>query len=164
MSEPRQAISKLPTGVAGFDHIAWGGLPEGRSTLVVGGTGTGKSLFAVEFLGRGIEQFDEPGVFVTFEERPNDIRRNVASLGLDIAAWEADGKWVFVDATAAGGEDERIAGGYDFGGLLARVRHAVATIGAVRLSFDSLGAVFSRFTDSTIVRPELLGVTAGLVT
>ncbi len=67
MSEPLQAISKLPTGVAGFDHIAWGGLPEGRSTLVVGGTGTGKSLFAVEFLARGIEQFDEHGVFVTFE-------------------------------------------------------------------------------------------------
>lgn len=169
MSDVLQPVPKLETGVAGFDQITLGGLPRGRTTLVSGTTGTGKTLLAVEFLARGIQRHDQPGVFITFEERPQDIRRNAAALGLDIAGWEAEGRWTFVDASDAGPDSEETVGGYDFGGLMARVVHAVRGNGAVRVSFDSLGAVFSRFDDAAVVRAELqrmasalrdLGVTA----
>ena len=162
MSEAFQPVPKLETGIAGLDQIALGGLPRGRTTLVSGTAGTGKTLLAIEFLVRGIGRHDEPGVFITFEERPEEIRRNAASLGLDIAAWEAAGKWAFVDASDAGAESAQIVGGYDFGGLMARVGHAVRGIGAKRLSFDSLGAVFSRFADAAVVRSELKRVADGL--
>ena len=162
MSDVFQPVPKLETGIAGLDQITFGGLPRGRTTLVSGTTGTGKTLLATEFLARGIQRHDEPGVFITFEERPEDIRRNAASLGLDIAAWEAAGMWAFVDASDAGPESEEIVGGYDFGGLMARVGHAVTGICAKRLSFDSLGAVFSRFADAGVVRSELKRAADGL--
>ena len=82
-----------------------------------GNTGSGKTLFAAEFLAHGIAQFDEPGVFVSFEERPPDIRRNLASFGFDVEAWEAAGTWLFVDASASP-PDEGTVGDFDFGGLI----------------------------------------------
>src|ERR1700733_1885328 len=78
------ALQKAPTGITGFDEITGGGLPAGRPTLVCGGAGCGKSLFATEFLVRGVLQFNEPGVLMTFEETTEDIKKNVASLGFDI--------------------------------------------------------------------------------
>jgi circadian clock protein KaiC len=162
LSEVFQPVPKLETGVAGLDQITLGGLPRGRTTLVSGTTGTGKTLVALEFLARGIQQHHESGVFITFEERPQDIRRNAASLGLDIAAWERAGRWAFVDASDAGPESEEIVGSYDFGGLMARVGHAVRGIEAERVSFDSVGAVFSRFADAAVVRSELQRVAAAL--
>ena len=162
MSDVFQPVPKLETGVVGLDQITLGGLPQARTTLVSGTAGTGKTLLALEFLVRGIQEHDEPGVFITFEERPEDIRRNAASLGHDIPAWEASGRWVFVDASDAGPESEEVVGSYDFGGLMARVDHAVRTIGAKRLSFDSLGAVFSRFADAGVVRSELKRLADGL--
>ena len=155
MSGAFQPVPKLETGVLGLDQITLGGIPKGRTTLVSGTTGTGKTLLAVEFLARGIQECDEPGVFITFEERPEDIRRNAASLGLDVAAWEEAGSWTFVDASDAGPESEEVVGSYDFGGLMARVGHAVRAARAKRVSFDSLGAVFSRFDDAAVVRAEL---------
>jgi len=153
----------MPTGIAGFDYIAKGGLPVGRTTLVAGTAGAGKTLFAVQFLAQGIEQFGEAGVFVTFDERPADIRRNAASLGLDIATWESEGRWAFIDGSMLAMEqDEVVIGDYDFGGLVAQLRHAVQRIGAKRVSFDSLGAVFSRFADHALVRLELHRVAAAL--
>ena len=89
-------VERIATGINGFDQVAIGGLPKGRSTLVAGTTGTGKTLFAVEFLARGIQRSGEPGVFVTFEERPEDIRRNVASLKCPIALWESVGIRAFL--------------------------------------------------------------------
>jgi len=155
-------VPKLETGVAGLDQITLGGLPQGRMTLVAGSTGTGKTQLALEFLARGIEHQDQPGVFVTFEERPEDIRRNAASFGMDIAAWEASGKWAFVDASDHGVEPDVIVGGYDLSGLLVRVEHAVRSLSAVRVCFDSLGAVFSRFADAAVVRFELQRMANGL--
>ncbi|MFC0435278.1 circadian clock protein KaiC [Kutzneria buriramensis] len=150
------AIRRLPTRINGLDQVALGGLPEGRSTLVTGTTGTGKTLFAIEFLARGIQHLDQPGVFVNFEERPEDVRRNAASLSFPIEQWERDRHWAFVDATAdAEDGGEVIVGNYDFGGLASRIEHAVRGIGAVRVSLDSLGAVFSRFPNSAVVRQEL---------
>ncbi|HTH65495.1 MAG TPA: ATPase domain-containing protein, partial [Gemmatimonadales bacterium] len=81
----RHPLAKAPTGIAGLDEITSGGLPRGRPTLVCGGAGCGKTLFAAEFLVRGAKQFDEPGVFMSFEETDAELKANVASLGFDLA-------------------------------------------------------------------------------
>ena len=148
-------IERLRTGIGGFDQLALGGLPAGRSTFVGGTTGSGKTLFAVEFLARGLLQFGEPGVFVTFEESAHDIRRNYASLGFPIAQWEEAGSWAFIDASRQLDEEASVVGAYDFGALVARIEHAVRRIGAQRVSLDSLSAVFTRFADGALVRQEM---------
>ena len=148
-------IMRLRTGISGFDQVALGGLPAGRSTFVGGTTGSGKTLFAVEFLARGILQFGQPGVFITFEETAQDIRRNCASLGFPIAEWEDDGKWAFIDASCEFDDEAAVVGAYDFGALAARIEHAVVRIGAGRVSLDSLSAVFTRFADTGLVRHEM---------
>ncbi|HEX2273358.1 MAG TPA: circadian clock protein KaiC [Acidimicrobiales bacterium] len=161
MSPLDDRVPKLATGISGFDSIALGGLPAGRATLVAGTTGSGKTVFAAEFLAQGIRRFHQPGVFVTFEERPDDLRDNLASLGFDVASWEAEGTWAFVDASPD--LDEQIVGGaYEFNALVARVRHAASRVGAERVVLDSLGAVFSRFQDPAVVRLELSRVIAAL--
>ncbi|MGW1680000.1 circadian clock protein KaiC [Saccharopolyspora sp. NPDC002376] len=157
----RNEIERIPTGISGFDQVALGGLPAGRSTLVTGTTGSGKTLFAVEFLARGIRGFDEAGVFVTFEETPTDIRRNAASLGFPIERWEAEGRWAFVDASAEF-EETSTVGSYDFSALVARIEHAVGQVGARRVSLDSLGALFTRFSDIGNVRSELFRIASSL--
>ncbi|MCC7491693.1 MAG: circadian clock protein KaiC [Fimbriimonadaceae bacterium] len=163
-------IQKLATGIPGFDHLGNGGLPLGRTTLVVGTAGSAKTVFAAQYLAAGIAE-DEPGVFVTFEEPPEAIRSNVRSFGWDIAQWEAAGQWVFVDVSRGGGEEPLVCGSYDLGALLARIEDAVRRAGARRVSMDSLGAIFSQFQDTAVVRSELfriaevlrgLGVTAVL--
>lgn len=163
------SIEKAPTGIPGFDHISTGGLPKHRTTLISGTAGSAKTVFAAQFLAEGIKQFGEAGVFVTFEESPEDIRRNMLGFGWDIAAWEQAGLWAFVDASRQPGEEAIITGDYDLGALLVRIEHAVRRLNAQRISLDSLGAVFTQFTDSMLVRSELyrtasalkrLGVTA----
>ncbi|MCX6597212.1 MAG: circadian clock protein KaiC [Acidobacteria bacterium] len=155
-------IEKLPTGIAGFDLIANGGLPKGRTTLVAGTAGSAKTVFAAQFIAEGILKKGEPGVFITFEEPPADIRRNVASLGWDIARWESEGMWRFVDASPLPGEESVVIGRYDLGALLARIENAVRSIGAQRVAMDSLGAVFGQFSDSNVVRSELFRVASVL--
>jgi circadian clock protein KaiC len=156
------AIERIPTGISGFDQVALGGLPAGRSTLVAGTTGSGKTLFAVEFLAGGVARFYEPGVFVTFEETPTDIRRNAGSLGFPIERWERERKWAFVDGSADIGEEAPTVGAYDFGGLVARIEHAVHQIGAKRVVLDSLGAVFTRFADIGAIRHEMFRIASAL--
>ncbi|MFO7816556.1 MAG: circadian clock protein KaiC [Desulfovibrionales bacterium] len=160
MSKIRQ-LRKLPTGIPGLDAITQGGLPQGRTTLVSGSAGSGKTILAAQFLVEGILKNNETGVFVTFEEPPWSIRQNLISMGWDISEWEEQGKWVFVDASAQVGEEATlIMGSYDMGALLARIENAVQKSGACRVSLDSLGAVFTRFGDSKTVRNELFRVTA----
>ncbi len=148
-------IEKLATHIPGFDLIAEGGLPKDRTTLVSGTAGSAKTVLACQFLAAGLVQAGEPGVFVTFEEPPGDIRRNMKSLGWDLERWEADSKWAFVDASPEPAEEVIEAGSYDFGALLARVEHAVQKVGAKRVAMDSLGAIFTKFTDRATVRREL---------
>ncbi|MEV0603821.1 circadian clock protein KaiC [Streptomyces sp. NPDC050315] len=162
MTSGNGSVPRVATAINGFDQVALGGLPAGRCTLVTGTAGSGKTLFATEFLARGIQAYDEPGVFVTFEEPPVDIRRNALSLGLTIAEWERAGKWAFVDASASSTEEGAVIGAYDFHALAARIEHAVHTIGAKRVSLDSLGAVFLSFPGQGTVRQELLRVAATL--
>src|SRR5947209_14792874 len=99
MTDPTMTapVEKLATGIASFDVIAKGGLPRNRTTLVSGTAGSGKTVFAVQFLATGITDANEPGVFVTFEESATDIRQNMRSFGWDLDAWERDGKMAFVD-------------------------------------------------------------------
>jgi circadian clock protein KaiC len=156
------AIERLPIGIPGFDLIAQGGLPRGRTTLVAGTAGSAKTVFAAQFLTEGIARDDEHGVFVTFEEPPSDIRGNMRGFGWDIEEWEADGKWAFVDASPQPDEEAIVTGEYDMGALLARVEHAVRTVGARRVAMDSLGAVFARLGDSPIVRRELFRIVSAL--
>ncbi|MFQ3536992.1 MAG: circadian clock protein KaiC [Aggregatilineales bacterium] len=153
-------LEKLPTYIPGFDHIANGGLPKGRVTLVSGTAGSAKTVFACSFLAQGALH-DQPGVFVTFEELPEDIRRNMRSFGWDIAQWEAEGKWAFVDSSHTP-EDQILVGSYDFGALIARIKHVVRRSKAQRLAIDSMSAVFSRFPDRRTVRAELFRLASAL--
>ena len=153
-------LHKLATGISGLDAITIGGIPRNRTTLVAGSAGSGKTILGAQFLAEGISKHGENGVFVTFEEPPEAIRQNLASLGWDIADWEAEGKWAFVDASAQIGEEATmIVGNYDMGALLARIEQAVHRTKAGRVSLDSLGAVFTRFGNSMTVRNELFRIT-----
>lgn len=155
-------IEKLATGISGFDLIALGGLPKGRTTLISGTAGSAKTVIAAQFLAEGINQADENGVFVTFEESPQDIRRNMLELGWDIQAWEKGGHWRFVDGSQQPGQEEIVSGSYDFGALMARIEFAIRKSKARRISMDSLGAVFSQFKDRALVRKELFRIASGL--
>jgi circadian clock protein KaiC len=154
----RRQIEKLVTNIPGFDHITCGGLPKYRASLVSGSAGSGKTVLAAQFLAEGIMKSGENGVFVTFEELPEDIRNNMASLGWDIETWEKEGKWLFVDASVQPDHTRIEAGSFDFGALLARIEYAIKTCKAERISLDSLDAVFSQFSDRATVRWELFRI------
>jgi circadian clock protein KaiC len=146
-------LDKLQTGIPGFDHVTMGGLPRGRATLVTGAAGSAKTVLAVQFLAEGIRR-GQAGVFVTFEEAAEDVRRNMVSLGWDIAAWEKAGLWRFVDASPVT-TDETVVGEYDLAALMARVGHAVDQTTAERVSLDSISAVFAQFQDRALVRQQI---------
>lgn len=155
-------IRLLPSHIPGFDLISAGGLPLNRATLVSGTAGSAKTVFAAQFLAEGIREAGEPGVFVTLEEVADDIRNAMAAFGWDIAAWEKEGKWAFVDGSVSGEEEEAFVGDYDLGGLLARIEGAISRIGARRLAMDALSAFFSRFQDHGKVRSELFRINHAL--
>lgn len=149
-------IEKIKTGIVGFDDLAEGGLPKGRSVLVSGSPGSGKTVFGLEFLYRGLLA-GEPGVFVTFEERKDDLLTEAAGLGWDLASFEKKGLLTFVDASSIA-EHQVEAGEYDFGGLISRIRHAVTKVGAKRVTIDSLASLFLRYKDNSLIRRELFRI------
>jgi len=155
------AIERLPTGIPGFDHIANGGLPRCRTTLLSGTAGSAKTVFAAQFLAAGALR-GEGVVFVTFEESPDDLRRNMRGFGWDIPRWEAEGRWAFVDASPQPDQELLVMGSYDLGALLARIEHAVRRVNATRISMDSLGAIFARLGDTRLVRDELFRIVSTL--
>ncbi len=154
-------VKKIKTGIEGFGVISQGGLPKGRTTLLSGTSGSGKTIFAIEFLWRGIKEFNENGVFVTFEETPQDICKNVKSLGWDIRALEKEGRFAFVDASPSL-EEKYETGPFDFGALRARVLHAIKKVNARRISVDSITALFPQYSDTGIIRRELFKISASL--
>jgi circadian clock protein KaiC len=162
MNNYSSKVAKLPTGIDGFDGISMGGLPKGRTTLIAGTAGSAKTIFAIQFLANGIMNYGENGVFVTFEETPDDIRNNFISLGWDIRKWEKEGKWFFVDASPQPSDQPIVAGQYDLGALIARIEFAVKKVGAKRISLDSFGAIFSRFFEVNIIRGELFRIATAL--
>ena len=154
-----QRVEKLKTGVPGLDAIGNGGLPKGRTTLVAGSAGSGKTLLVAQYLVAGIANYDEAGVFVTFEESPDSLRSNLLSMGWDVTEWESRSKWAFIDASPQVTEETSLViGEYDMGALLARIESAVQRMGATRVVLDPLGAVLTRFGDSAAVRNELLRI------
>jgi circadian clock protein KaiC len=146
-------LEKTPTGIPGFDEISEGGLPKGRTTIVCGSAGCGKTMFGIEFLVRGALQYDEPGVLMAFEETPEDIARNVASLGFDIQDL-AEKKKLFLDYISVEPHEIQESGDYDLEGLFIRLQSAVDAVGAKRVMFDTLEALFSGFSNPGILRAE----------
>jgi len=152
-SEP-SALPKAPTGIIGFDEITFGGLPKGRPTLVAGEPGSGKTLFSSEFLVRGITQFDEPGVFMAFEETAEDLTKNVASLGFDLNDLVRRNK-LAIDFVYVERSEIEETGEYDLEGLFVRLALAVQQVNAKRVVLDTVEALFSGFTNPSILRAEL---------
>ena len=154
MSPALPALAKAPTGIRGLDEVTGGGLPRGRPTLVCGSAGSGKTLLAMEFLVRGITEFNEPGVFVAFEETHDDLVANVASLGFDLAALERDNMLV-VDHVSVVATEVVEAGDWDLDGLFIRLGAAIDAVGAKRVAIDTIETLFGAFTNVSILRSEL---------
>ncbi|NLF30281.1 MAG: circadian clock protein KaiC [Planctomycetes bacterium] len=150
--EPGRPIEKVPTGIAGLDEVLLGGLPVGRTTLVGGGPGTGKTVLALEFLHRGALA-GAPGVFVSFEERVNDLRANAGAMGMELSPLEAAGKLRLVHAAVP--HDAVYAGQFDIQGLLAMLEGHTAAVGAGRLVIDAIDVLMRVFGDPDRERQEL---------
>jgi len=147
-------LPKSPTGIKGFDEITAGGLPAGRPSLVCGPPGAGKSLFALQFLVNGATQYAEPGVFLTFEEKRDDVVVNVGSLKFDLDGLEGDGR-LMVDALML--EPQVVdTGDFDLAALMVRLAWAVEKVGAKRVAIDNVEALFAAFNRPALVRAELM--------
>lgn len=151
---PAESLPKAATGISGLDEITLGGLPRGRPTLICGGAGSGKTLFAMEFLLRGALQFDEPGVFMAFEETEQDLAQNVRSLGFDVEALVAKKK-LAVDYVHVERSEIDETGEYDLEGLFVRLGAAIDEVGAKRVVLDTLESLFSGFSNPALLRAEL---------
>jgi circadian clock protein KaiC len=147
-------LPKALTGIQGLDEITAGGLPSGRPTLVCGGAGSGKTLFGVEFLVRGATQYNEPGVFISFEETIPDLMKNAASLGFDLGQLVADKK-LFIDHVHISRNEIAETGEYDLEGLFIRIADAVKRVGAKRVVLDTLEVLFGEFANPGILRGEI---------
>jgi circadian clock protein KaiC len=159
--QPQMQVQKLPTGIEGFDDVCQGGLPIGRSTLISGTSGTGKTVFSLHFLHNGIKQFDEPGIFVTFEESPLDILRNSASFGWNLQEMVEQDKLFILDASPdPDGQD--VAGSFDLSGLIERINYAIRKYKAKRVAIDSITAVFQQYDAVFVVRREIFRLIARL--
>ena len=150
----RKVLPKAPTSIQGLDEITGGGLPKGRPTLVCGGAGCGKTLFAMEFLVRGATIHNEPGVFISFEETEKDLTSNVASLGFDLDSLVAQKKLWLEHIHVERNEIEQ-NGEYDLNGLFVRIHRAVEKVGAKRVVLDTIETLFSALPNQTAVRAEL---------
>jgi circadian clock protein KaiC len=157
----RIEVPKIRTNIEGFDDISHGGLPRGRTTLVSGTSGTGKTLFAIQFLYNGIVQFDEHAVFVTFEESPTDIIQNAMSFGWHLQALIDAGKLFILDASPDP-EGQDIAGDFDLSALIERIQYAIRKYKAKRVAIDSVTAIFQQYDAAGVVRREIFRMTARL--
>ncbi|MDB5279202.1 MAG: kaiC [Ferruginibacter sp.] len=147
-------LQKSPTGIAGLDEITEGGLPKGRPTLICGEAGAGKTLFGIEFIVKGATQFNEPGVFVAFEEKSDELAANVASLGFDLKKLVQEKK-VRLDYVHIERSEIEETGEYDLDGLFIRLGYAIDAIKAKRVVLDTLENLFSSLSNEAILRAEL---------
>lgn len=153
-----EPLSRVATHIRGFEHISMGGLVEGRTTLVVGSSGSGKTLFATELLYRSICESARNAVFVTFEERPADIVRNVRRLGWDLGTLIHEKKLVILDASMDRAMVEAV-GNYDLSGIISQICDAIREVDAKTVVLDSLGALFFQFDNPGVLRREILRIT-----
>ncbi|MEO0362728.1 MAG: circadian clock protein KaiC, partial [Pseudomonadota bacterium] len=147
-------IEKFETGISGFDELSFGGLPVGRTTLIAGDAGCGKTLFALEALIRGAAAKGEPVLFITFEETPRNLIDNARSIGLDLEPLIASGALRIDHVSAASVADDEV-GSYSLEGLRLRVELGLRASGATFLGIDTIEALFARFRDERAVRAEL---------
>ncbi len=147
-------LPKSPTGITGLDEITGGGLPKGRPTLITGSAGCGKTMMAMEFLVRGATEYNEPGVFMAFEESAEELTKNVASMGFDLARLQAAKKMV-IDYVHIDRQEIQDTGEYDLEGLFVRLGYAIDSIGAKRVVLDTIEALFAGLPNEAILRAEL---------
>ena len=153
-AKPAMELKKSPTGIRGLDEVTHGGLPTGRPTIISGGPGCGKTLLALEFLVRGATEFNQPGVFVAFEETPQELIENSAAFGFDLKRLIARKK-MFLDFVYIERSEIQETGEYDLEGLFIRLQHAIDTVKAKRIVLDTLEALFSGFSNVAILRAEM---------
>ncbi len=151
---PPLFLPKTPTGITGLDEVTGGGLPTGRPSLICGAAGCGKTLFSIEFIVRGAMQFGEPGVFMAFEEKAEELAINVASLGFDLQQLQKD-KLIKVDHVHIDRSEIEETGEYDLDGLFIRLGYAIDSIGAKRVVLDTIENLFSGLGNQAILRAEL---------
>lgn len=147
-------LGKTPTGIEGLDALTFGGIPQGRPTLLCGAAGCGKTLMAITFLVKGAQEYGEAGVFMSFEERESELATNVSSLGFDLNGLIAD-KQLAIDYVRIERAEIEQSGEYDLEGLFVRLGHAIDTIGAKRVVLDTVEALFGGLEDSAVLRSEL---------
>jgi circadian clock protein KaiC len=151
---PAVSLHKVPSGIAGLDEITGGGLPRGRPTLVCGSAGCGKTLFAMEFLVRGVIEHGEPGVFMSFEESEEELATNVASLGFDVRQL-VEKRQLAIDHVRVERNEIEETGAFDLEGLFVRLRLAIESVGAKRVALDTIESLFSALPNPAILRSEL---------
>lgn len=154
MSAEPNTIRKTLTGIDGLDEITLGGLPTGRTSLICGSAGSGKTVMALEFLVHGAQDFDEPGVFMAFEETERELTENIASFGYDLEELEKAGK-ISIDHVFIEPSEIEETGEYDLEGLFIRLGSAVDAIGAKRVVLDTLEVLFAGLTNQSLIRSEL---------
>jgi circadian clock protein KaiC len=147
-------LPKTPTGIIGLDEITRGGLPMGRTSLVCGAAGSGKTLLSLEFIIKGALDYNEPGVFMAFEEKADELAANVASLGFDLYKLQKN-KMVKIDHVNIDRSEIEETGEYDLDGLFIRLGFAIDSIGAKRVVLDTLENLFSGLENEAIIRAEL---------
>jgi circadian clock protein KaiC len=152
-SPQEAATPKAPTGIVGFDEITGGGLPRARTTLLVGGPGSGKTVLALQFLAHGAQACQEPGIFVAFEEASSRIVANADSFGWNLTALQQQNHLFFLDAQPQ--PDLIQAGDFDLGGMLAALAVQIETMGARRIVFDALDVILALLSDPSLQRREI---------
>src|SRR5215211_2519604 len=149
-----KSLPKTLTGIAGFDELTGGGLPRGRPSLVCGAAGSGKTLFSIEFIVRGATEFGDPGVFMAFEEKADELAMNVTSLGFDLEKLQKN-SLVKIDHVHIERSEIEETGEYDLDGLFIRLGHAIDSIGAKRVVLDTIENLFAGLNNQAILRAEL---------
>jgi circadian clock protein KaiC len=147
-------FAKVPTGITGLDEVTEGGFPKGRPTLVCGTAGCGKTLFAMQFLAKGITDYNEPGVFMSFEESKQDLAENVKSLGIDLEKLIADKK-LYIDHVQIERSEIEETGEFDLEALFIRLNYAIDSIDAKRVVLDTIESLFGGIDNTTILRSEI---------
>ena len=150
----RHTLPKTPTSIIGLDEITGGGLPKGRPTLVCGGAGCGKTLFAMEFIVHGATIYDEPGVFISFEETEEELKANVASLGFDLDKLVANKK-IWLEHIQIVNDGIEMKSEYDLNGLFIHIHQAIESINAKRVVLDTIESLFTTLPNPTVIRIEL---------
>jgi len=147
-------LPKTPSGIAGLDEVTEGGFPKGRPTLLCGSAGCGKTLFGIQFLAKGITEYNEPGVFMSFEETKSDLTANVKSLGIDLDKLISTKK-LRIDHVKLERSEIEETGEYDLEGLFIRLNHAIDSIGAKRVVLDTIESLFAGIENTAVLRSEL---------